>query len=371
MKKVEAFISFATPQETFWKHYDTLWQNSNPKSVFYIPALVRFFMDKYSGNTATYQFWQDNELLGVGFFRKEKRAFHFLSDVRSDLNFFVMSSQLRPYDLELFFNDFFHQVKTKRWNLMLNKVPAWVRQYDMMKLAAQMQSSYMNSYHYALSPYISDDSPENLFDRMEISKNVQYKSRRLSRNYPTHFEILTGTEDMQNWVDDFIRMHMERWDQTDTPSKYHNKEERNLLLECLQIWAQEGVLVRAALVVEKQRIATNFGLLQGDTFVGQGQGYMMSFYKHSPGKVLFTYLIEWMKNNGIRCLDFGDGDDPYKYEFPVSDRKLERIQIANRLSIWFIISAFLQKELKRRPRLKNIFLHQLKPLLNRATHLIN
>ena len=371
MKKVEAFISYSTPQETFWKHYNTLWQNSDPQSVFYIPALVRYFMNKYVGDTATYQYWVDDELLGVGFFRKENKVFHFLSDVRSDLNFFVLSAPCNHGERIAFFDNFFHQARTQKWNLLLNKIPSWVAPFESMLQAAQSNSSFVSRFTYGLSPYISDSTPAALFERMVISKNVQYKSRRLFRNFPVRFEVHTGVEDLRQWADDFMTMHMERWDQTDSPSKYHNQEERMLLLECLQIWAREGILVRTSLVVENQRIATNFGLLQGDVFIGQGQGYKMSFYKHSPGKVLFSYLLEWMRDHGIKGLDFGDGDDPYKYEFPVSDRKLERIQIANRLSFRFIITAYLQKEIKRRPKLKNVFTHQLKPILYRATHLFN
>ena len=369
MSDLNGFISYSTPKSEFWNGYSELWNKSEERSAYLLPELMKFYFRKYSGRTATFQFWRNEDLIGVGFFRKYKGVYYFLSDVRSDYNYFVFSKSLSYQEISIFFRQFFNAIRFEQWNLRLNKVPTWARHYSLMKYQATEQCHFVNSVKYGVSPILEASTPQDLNDKLEISKNVLYKSRRLQRNHQIKFEVLKGNEGLPQWIDDFTCMHIKRWEGTTNPSKYTREEERQLLEKCMEIWSSEGVLVRTSLLVDNQRIVANFGLLQNDTFVGQGQSYDLAFYKHSPGKVLFSFLKEWMKDNDIRNLDFGDVDDSYKYEFPVRERILEQVFIANRLSLRFILRAFFQKLIKENRTFNRIIHEQLKPAMFRLQHL--
>ena len=70
MSDLNGFISYSTPKSEFWNGYYDLWNKSEERSAYLLPELMKFYFRKYSGRTATFQFWRNEDLLGVGFFRK-------------------------------------------------------------------------------------------------------------------------------------------------------------------------------------------------------------------------------------------------------------------------------------------------------------
>jgi hypothetical protein len=59
------------------------------------------------------------------------------------------------------------------------------------------------------------------------------------------FEIFNNNDnDLENWIEEYCDNHEERWNMTDTPSKYSSIKERKLIYRKTKALHLEGLLVR-------------------------------------------------------------------------------------------------------------------------------
>ena len=88
--QMKAFISYSMPDHQIWSAYTDLWDNSICQSAFQAPNLLQYFSENSTGNIGIYQCYKDNQLVGAAFFHKKKAVYTFLSDLKTDHNYFIL-----------------------------------------------------------------------------------------------------------------------------------------------------------------------------------------------------------------------------------------------------------------------------------------
>lgn len=358
---MKAIIDLHQPDAQFWEQYNELWKNSFYKSVFQSPHILQHFAQEVGFKIGVYKCYQGDKLIGAAFFRKHRKRFCFLSDVKNDHNFFVICSDCTEEMILEYFDLLFKTIKQKNYALILNSQPSWASYRAAFFKAIKENQLFWNTSKISVCPMLEAANPKELFSTINQSKNIRNKTHLLKRDKNFDFEVFTGEEDFNNWVDEFCQLHIKRWKDTPTPSKLESKKEQTFLKSCFQSWLEDEILIRFAIRAEGRRIAFAVGLLQGKTMIGHSSAFDPEYYKYSPGKVLLLQLAKWMEEQELMVLDFGFGAESYKYRFANKTPDLDSFFISNRRNLTFIIEAKIVKLLRENARIIKFYREKLKP----------
>ncbi|MBK9335344.1 MAG: GNAT family N-acetyltransferase [Lewinellaceae bacterium] len=187
----------------------------------------------------------------------------------------------------------------------------------------------------------------------------------------TVFEVFRDDTDLEQWVQAYCNAHIWRWADTPTPSSFRDSERQEFFLGCLRAWNQDGVLVRFSIKNATGRIGLVVGLLEENSLVFHATTFDPEYSKYSPGKALIYYIASWMMEQKMRILDFGDGNEAYKYEVADQERVLNRIFVCGKTQFNFIARTKLIQFVKEHPNMYNWYQNELKPWTAKAKAMLN
>ena len=361
---MKAYIDHSIPTDDFWTAYDHLWENSTDQPVFEAPSVLKYFATLSIDALAVFKCYREGgQLIGAALFHQKKGVYSFLSDYKTDYSCFVLHQTCTEAETKQFFKKFHQEVKNENWTLVLNNQPMWVSYMDIFTQSGKKSPLFWLSSQSSVCPRLEESSPDSLLKNLHKSRNNKYKRNRLLREQNAEFEVLDGADALEEWTEGFCQTHVIRWDDTITPSKYRSEEKRQLLLGCMNSWANDGRLVRLALKVGDTRIAFVIGLIQKNCLIYHSLTYHPDFHKYSPGKVLLLYIGEWMHKQQLNILDFGDGNESYKYDFANKERKLHSIFISKKRNLPFILKAKLTALVRNNAALIQWYRDKLRPAL--------
>ena len=356
-------VLYALPDQHFWEAYENLWKNSLHQPAFQSPRFLQFLAKKFEKNLVIFQCWRGEQLVGAAFFRKENGVYKFLSDVMADHNFFVLHKQCTREEVEAFFEKFHRQVEQEKWALILKNQPMWAAYTDVFLQSGKSGKLFQVISKHSVCPVFEEKTPEALFERLNNKQGLRYSAGRLEKQLGAVFEIFTGDEDLDDWVKGFCQLHIKRWKDTGSPSKYENEEMQAFLLHCLKAWIADGVSVRFSVKTGQERIGYVIGLVQENSLIYHSIAHDANYHKYSPGKALIHVIGQWMQQRQLNVLDFGEGDEEYKYSFTNKELRLDRVFISNNLNLPFIVRAILESKLRENARLRKLYRGKIKPKL--------
>jgi hypothetical protein len=351
--------------EDFWNQYADLWQNSKDKSPFQGPEILKFLASEYK-NTVAFLLFDNKILTGAGVFKNENKIYTFLSDRKSDANWFVFHKKSTEEDIEYFFTSFFSKIRHQKWTIILNKVKSWAENINQLENSGKNSKLFWQNLQYSVCPALEAQSPESLFEKINRSRQFRYAVNRLNKQHDAIFEILTDNAELEDWVKEFCQCHIKRWNTTPTPSEYTHYSKQLFLLQCLKAWHNDKSLIRFSVKINDTRIGFSINLKEENTLIGHSTTFDPDFRKLSPGKSLLYIMAQWMKNNNIRVFDFGNGDEEYKYSLANKEQILLRIFISPKENILFIIKAKTIKLIRSENRLYRFYKNKIKILFKKG-----
>lgn len=354
-----------TLSPSFWEDYEVLWNNSSEKSPFQSPGVLKFFSSLHPGAVAAVRLVVDDRLIAAVILRNRKGTYSFLSDLKTDANFFVFHKDCTEDDYKFFFSGFLDIIKKERWVVQLNNIAAWADYIEVLGQCGAGSNLFFQSMDYSVCPVIKKDSPEEIKALLYKSERVRVKANRLKGKLNAEFEVLTGNDDLEGWVQEYCNVHMLRWRNTSTPSIFRDHDRRLFLLKCLGIWSKEKILVRYAAKVNGQRIGFIIGLVSGNSVISHALTYHPEHHKASPALALLLNVADFMIEKRLNVLDFGYGNEQYKYFFANQELVLKRIFISGKSDFLFITKSKLIRMIKNNPRVYNFFRTKIKKYLYR------
>ena len=306
-------------------------------------------------------------MIGAAFFRGNKGKFQFLSDLKADHNFFVISRQCTDEQVQEFFNRLLQAVKKENWALFLDKQPSWASYYETLLTAIQSSGLHWETSKYSTCLTLEENVPEKLlgyFDRQKLP----LKLNRLKKLGEFQFEVFEDSEDLEQWLDEFTESHICRWENTTTPSNLEDTGRRDFLSQCLKAWIKDGLLVRFSLKLDGKRIGFAIGLRENNSMIHHSTTYDLNYHKYSPGLVIIRLMGQWMAEQNICKLDFGDGEESYKHHFSNTTSEINRIYLSSDSNIPFILKAKITKAVRESPHLHKFYLEKVKPLATKIFH---
>jgi hypothetical protein len=358
---LEFTVARGAPTNEFWENFAELWQNSLDRSPFKSPHILRYFAGATKDKTTVFQCFENAQLRGVVFLKENAGVYTFLSDLKTDVNFFVLDRKLSREEQKQFFEGFLQTVKRESWMVILNNQPAWAGYMPIFEEAGKNSDLFWLNISYSVCPFIEAETPEALFEQVNSSRELRYRMNKLKKQENAEFEVLTDGTELELWVKEFCEAHVLRWADTSTPSAFRDPARRQFLFDCLKAWNADNLLVRFAVKVEQRRIGFVVGLLEEHSLIHHSTTFHPDYWKFSPGKALILFMTQWMKDHNMRILDFGDGNEPYKYDVANQEHVLNRIFISGKSKITFMMKAGMIKFIRNNQKAYNLYQNRLKP----------
>ena len=183
-----------------------------------------------------------------------------------------------------------------------------------------------------LNGFLEDDQPSPIIDirgRPKAALATTRKStplrreRQLNRIGKLQVKHFRETVDVLAQLEDYFQLHVERWKDTSTPSKFEQAEERRLFQERTRRLGECGWLRFSRLDWNGRPIAVDWGTCYRGHFKYGKPAHAADMERYSPGAVLLRHVILAAIREGAHTFDFGFGDEPYKYRYATGEVRLQ------------------------------------------------
>jgi CelD/BcsL family acetyltransferase involved in cellulose biosynthesis len=160
------------------------------------------------------------------------------------------------------------------------------------------------------------------------ARNVNRKFRAISRLAETRFVVADTPVMRDRLIGDLLVLKHRRFEQMKVRGFAENPAGVAFLKSASANFDTAGKGLLVALMVGDTTVAVQWGLVHNDAFCGLVTGFALEWADYSCGRILAHQLLRYLYDRGIRYLDQGYGDEPYKLRSSDTTVPLYRGEIA-------------------------------------------
>ena len=353
--------------------YNKVWSNASSRNPFISPLTLKL---QSNNKIEIAFFYRHGELFGAIPFIKNERTLKMVGESKSDsieIPFIKGTAIHQKYEAILCF--------------ILNVAPSCLafKKLCDINLNALLFVKAFNAlaYHHAYVP-----SWKNLFvknNNQPFNSAIFLKNfnRGNTRNYSNKFKKEQNysinviqkhnSNDISKWMDYFYMYHELRWSQSNTPSIYTSQAERDELEKKVSNWIEEGCGMLFSLDVDDKPVSMAICLINNESLIYHQIAYKATpeILKYRINKILIFELSKWMIDNKFEILDFGVGNEPYKYEYTKLERRIIRLYASKSIFSKIYLKGVFDFHYQKRPRLQMLLNNYLRVYLIRIKLLIS
>lgn len=180
------------------------------------------------------------------------------------------------------------------------------------------------------------------------AKNLKKKRRRLTDLGKVSFKIVTASPDREKVLGALIRQKSRQYRETQGFDGFDRPGFRDYYENLTERSGLNGPVHLCALLVDDNVVASQWSLISAHRLYALLCAFDPEWGRYSPGRILLEELIEWSIISGVRNLDLGVGDEPYKDDY-CEERIPLYEHVAHRTFRGFV-AASLYRTLKRLKR---------------------
>ncbi|NLC57460.1 MAG: GNAT family N-acetyltransferase [Armatimonadetes bacterium] len=160
------------------------------------------------------------------------------------------------------------------------------------------------------------------------------RRRRLEEQGPVTLTRIQTLAAVDALLEEFARLHIERWQGKGETSAYRFPESRAFLRDVCQGLLRRDQLYLYRLAAGDATVSIGLYALFGRRLLPYSYTFAPEFARFCPVHLLILAVVEEMERLGLAdVLDFGRGDEEYKLRWTQAIRPLERAVIARRSPI--------------------------------------
>ena len=163
-----------------------------------------------------------------------------------------------------------------------------------------------------------------------LLKEIIKKEKRINKEGEFKYSKVIIEQEIEPILNKFFEFHCERWENTDTPSVYRFKEERDYVIEFAINLHKNNLLYLAYLSCDNDIVGIDFGMSDGKKRYLYLHAINNKYRKYSPGNILTYRLIIEAHKEGHENVDFLRGDEDYKRKWGTLDKFNYKYIIFNR-----------------------------------------
>ncbi|MBI1781755.1 MAG: GNAT family N-acetyltransferase [Sphingobacteriales bacterium] len=347
----------------FWEAYTSLWLESEYKTAFQSPLFLKVLINIIGREKIILSKGIKNvKLVATTLFYNKDGVYHFLSDLKTDHNYFVLHKDLPAGEIQQYFRDFLMEAEKRKLAFRLNSLPSWAYYADTFKKVLAERNMFYKVIDSNPCVILETPTPEELFEATD-KKKFRQKLNRLKDQGNVEFEAFTGSEDIDNWLNGMFELHIKRWATTSTPSIYRDETVKEFYRSCIKSWIGQGILIRFSIKLNEKRISYVTALFEHGYLLHHTCTFDIDYEKQSPGLLIIKMIARWMADRGMTKMEFGDGGEMYKYQFTSYQLQHQTVFISGKRNYPFIIKTSLVHFFKENRKLRNFYTANLRPLM--------
>ena len=115
-------------------------------------------------------------------------------------------------------------------------------------------------------------------------KGILYNERRLNKEGKLKYSKVMKEQEIEPLMNKFFELHCERWENTDTPSKFRHKEERDYAMLAAKSLFKSNLLHLAYISHNNEIVVVHFGMSDGKRSYLYLHSINIKYRKYSPWK---------------------------------------------------------------------------------------
>ncbi|MGE3623092.1 MAG: GNAT family N-acetyltransferase [Bdellovibrionales bacterium] len=166
--------------------------------------------------------------------------------------------------------------------------------------------------------------------------------KRMKQQGPVSFEVCTSLPLPKNIIDDMIAHKISRLRATGEPGPFDYAATPEFIHKILTLAAQDNQLFLGWLKCGDRPVAYIFGFIYLDTLHFDQISYDPAWAHCSPGNIALNHMVRWAIDNGLKTVDFRQGDFGYKNHYAAASRDCGEFMFGNgSLKSWLARHSFV------------------------------
>lgn len=350
--------------------WDSLLVQSQNDTIFLTHEWLLAWWETYGANRALHilQVMNDEKIIGFLPFMIRKCSFlgfsvkivEFLGSPRSDYSDFIITESH-----ESVLEAFVQYLCEHRclWDIIsLSQIPETSSSIPLLRsILTKMKMRFRISVCDVCPSLVFTDKDSTLTRQKIVKKNVR-KVKALSQLGCVKFYHSEDFEQIQYMLVGFFKQHIYRWQNTLTPSLFHDVRHRQFYARLAESFFKKKWLRFGVLQLDEKTIAFHFGFQYKKKLFWYKPSFDVAFAQYSPGDILIKFLIEYAFDNHLSEFDFTRGNEPFKDRFANLKRNNYQIWIYQNFIMQQVVELFegLRMFVRKRRYIKNIQLYLFK-----------
>jgi hypothetical protein len=204
------------------------------------------------------------------------------------------------------------------------------------------------------------------------TRNYSNKFKK-EQNYTVNVIQKLDAKAIGVWMEFFFMYHELRWAQSKTPSIYASQTERDELESKVRAWMAEGSCILFSLDVDDKPVSMAICLINNKSIIYHQISYKATkdILKYRINKLLIFELSKWMIDNNFEILDFGVGNEPYKYEYTQLEKRIIRLYAAKSFFSKIYLKGFIDYHYQKSPKIQQFLNNHLRIYFTKVKLLVS
>lgn len=268
--------------------------------------------------------------------RRKKIYFRVLKPIGSELSDYLIPILSKKYSPDTLLHLAFKKIYEDKVNwdyIEWGEVPE-DSFFAQLLITQQLENSTLIKIKEAdVCPYLPLNG--NMEDTMrkfnhKFLKEILRLERKLNREGIYKYSKAVQEEEIEPLMNKFFELHCERWENTETPSKFRNKAERDHAMLAAKNLFKKKLLHLAYLSYNDEILVVHFGMTDGKRSYLYLHAINIKYKKYSPGSLIAYNLILEAHRDGLEIVDFLRGDEGYKQLWGTQEKYNIEFKLFNR-----------------------------------------
>lgn len=162
---------------------------------------------------------------------------------------------------------------------------------------------------------------EDIQTKLRKQRTLKTAITKLNQIGKLEYGCAKNIQDGLMYLDKYFQQHISRWDETLSPSTYYDEDPRIFYQELIKQLMPTGLLYFSYINLDGRPIALNVNFEYNGALLVHRSSFDPWYYKHSPGRLIFRYGIEYCLVKGLRDFDLLAGLESYK-DYLINESRL-------------------------------------------------
>jgi CelD/BcsL family acetyltransferase involved in cellulose biosynthesis len=153
-------------------------------------------------------------------------------------------------------------------------------------------------------------------DKISNAADSRRRRRKLDKLGTVRIAIAESASERQHFLDAMMRMKRHKYIETKGYDAFDTPGTEAYYREATRARGASGPVQLSALTLDDRILAAHWGYVSADRFYHLMPAHEGGEWRaYAPGRLLNEWLMQWCVERGFKSLDFGIGDEPYKFDY--------------------------------------------------------